>query len=196
MAMQFQYNKTALQEIHRQMNIRVKALPVLKNKEAALRLEAKKTRKEIVKIEYRLSERKKLMKDFAMLWSEFDMSLVTLKDVVLKTVMIAGVKVPELFETHYEVKKYSLFNSPHWFPEGVEVLKDISDIAIRMEILRKRAEILEKARKKTTQKVNLYEKNQIPAFEDAIRKIKRFLEDEENLTKSAQKILKNKLAGS
>jgi V/A-type H+-transporting ATPase subunit D len=53
--------------------------------------------------------------------------------------------------------------------------------------------ILEQVRKKTTQKVNLYEKVQIPAFEESILKIKRFLEDEENLSKAAQKILKDRL---
>ena len=40
--------------------------------------------------------------------------------------------------------------------------------------------------------MNLYEKVQIPGYEDAIRKIKRFMEDEENLSKSSQKIVKNK----
>ncbi|HQM79393.1 MAG TPA: V-type ATP synthase subunit D [Candidatus Syntrophosphaera sp.] len=49
-------------------------------------------------------------------------------------------------------------------------------------------------RKKTTQKVNLYEKVQIPIYEDAIRKIKRFLEDEENLSKASQKILKTRIS--
>ncbi|MFA6626739.1 MAG: V-type ATP synthase subunit D [Candidatus Cloacimonadaceae bacterium] len=52
---------------------------------------------------------------------------------------------------------------------------------------------MEQVRKKTTQKVNLYEKVQIPAFEDAILRIKRFMEDEENLSKAAQKILKDRL---
>lgn len=52
--------------------------------------------------------------------------------------------------------------------------------------------LLDHARRKTTQKVNLYEKVQIPNYEDAIRKIKRFLEDEENLSKSAQKIVKKR----
>jgi V/A-type H+-transporting ATPase subunit D len=33
---------------------------------------------------------------------------------------------------------------------------------------------------------------QIPGYEDAIRKIKRFMEDEENLSKSSQKIVKAK----
>ena len=53
-------------------------------------------------------------------------------------------------------------------------------------------ELLDFTRKKTTQKVNLYEKVQIPGFHDAIRKIKRFLEDQDNLSKSAQKIVKTR----
>ena len=40
--------------------------------------------------------------------------------------------------------------------------------------------------------MNLFEKVQIPGYQDAIRKIKRFMEDEENLSKSSQKIVKSK----
>jgi V/A-type H+-transporting ATPase subunit D len=63
-----------------------------------------------------------------------------------------------------------------------------------LELARKKVSILEYARKKTTQKVNLYEKVQIPEYKEAVRKIKRFMEDEDNLAKSSQKILKVKLA--
>ena len=65
--------------------------------------------------------------------------------------------------------------------------------AIRRELLNRKLVLLEHARKKTTQKVNLFEKVQIPGYQDAIRKIKRFMEDEENLSKSSQKILKSLL---
>jgi V/A-type H+-transporting ATPase subunit D len=58
--------------------------------------------------------------------------------------------------------------------------------------VRRKVDLLEYARKKTTQKVNLFEKVQIPGYQDAIRKIKRFMEDEENLNKSSQKIVKSK----
>jgi len=54
--------------------------------------------------------------------------------------------------------------------------------------------LLEKARRKTTQKVNLYEKVQIPGFQEAMLKIKRFMEDEDNLSKSSQKIVKTRQA--
>ena len=51
---------------------------------------------------------------------------------------------------------------------------------------------MKNVRNGTNPVMNLYEKVQIPGYEDAIRKIKRFMEDEENLSKSSQKIVKNK----
>jgi V/A-type H+-transporting ATPase subunit D len=59
-------------------------------------------------------------------------------------------------------------------------------------VAQKRVSLLEYARKKTTQKVNLYEKVQIPEFSEAVLKIKRYLEDVENLEKASQKITKAK----
>lgn len=71
-------------------------------------------------------------------------------------------------------------------------MKETAEIAIEREVYLRKMELLDFARKKTTQKVNLYEKVQIPGFMDAIRKIKRFLEDQDNLSKSAQKIVKDR----
>ena len=65
-------------------------------------------------------------------------------------------------------------------------------MGIQAAVFTRQMELLDYARRKTTQKVNLYEKVQIPGYEDAIRKIKRFMEDEENLSKSAQKIVKTR----
>jgi V/A-type H+-transporting ATPase subunit D len=71
------------------------------------------------------------------------------------------------------------------------VLQGLAQTAIEREFVLAKLGLLEHARKKTTQKVNLFEKVQIPGFEEAVRKIKRFMEDEENLSKSSQKILKS-----
>ena len=42
--------------------------------------------------------------------------------------------------------------------------------------------------------MNLYEKVQIPGYQEAIRKIKRYMEDEENLSKASSKIVKSRHA--
>ncbi len=75
----------------------------------------------------------------------------------------------------------------------MRILKELARLGVESEFYRRKMELLERARKKTTQKVNLYEKVQIPGYQEAIRKIKRFLEDEENLSKSSQKIVKSRL---
>jgi len=97
-------------------------------------------------------------------------------------------------EIIFNESEYSLFNNPGWFPKGMDTIKELSKIAIKREFFKRKMDLLSHARRKTTQKVNLYEKVQIPAYENAIRKIKRFLEDEENLSKSAQKIIKDRQA--
>jgi len=38
--------------------------------------------------------------------------------------------------------------------------------------------------------VNLFEKVQIPGYKDAIRKVKRYMEDEQSLSKASQKIMR------
>ncbi|MDR1594445.1 MAG: V-type ATP synthase subunit D, partial [Prevotellaceae bacterium] len=92
----------------------------------------------------------------------------------------------------FDVGQYSLFGSPFWYVDGIQILKTLATTGIRYEFYVRKINLLDHARKKTTQKVNLYEKVQIPGYTEAIRKIKRFLEDEDNLSKSAQKIVKKR----
>ena len=126
------------------------------------------------------------------LWGEFDLDLLRIADVRLATQKIAGVRTPVLEEVIFEEKPYDLFSSPVWFASGIDILKRMAQLGMEFEVYDRKMELLDYARRKTTQKVNLYEKVQIPGYEDAIRKIKRFMEDEENLSKSAQKIVKTK----
>lgn len=190
--MKFQYNKTALQDLDKQLKVRVRALPTIKNKEAALRVEVKRAKDEAVVYDKNLSLKISEYEKFARIWGEFDNTLLSVKELDLSVKKIAGVKVPVLNDIIFETKEFSLFNNPQWFLKGISILKELTTIAIEREILFRKSELLYSARKKTTQKVNLYEKVQIPGYEDAILKIKRFLEDEENLSKSSQKIVKNR----
>ena len=192
MELKFEYNKTALQNLKRQLNIRLRALPTLKNKESALRMEVKKARSEVAGI---TRDIEKLIEDQGegiRIWTEFDPSLVTVREVKLKYRKIAGVRIPETDDIVFDIKKFSVFAQPKWYHEGMKLLKELIAMEAQKRLLDQKVEILEYARRKTTQKVNLYEKVQIPAYEQAVRKIKRYLEDEENLAKAAQKIVKSR----
>lgn len=192
MAIKFQYNKTSLQDLNKQLRVRVRALPTIKNKESALRMEVKKAKDDAAALDAKLNDKFAQYENMQRMWAEFDASLITIKDVKLSVKKIAGVKTPILDEVEYEIREFSLFNQPSWFPQGIEILKELSSVAIERDFFYRKMNLLEHARKKTTQKVNLYEKVQIPGYEEAILKIKRFLEDEENLSKSSQKIVKTR----
>lgn len=192
MAIKFQYNKTSLQEMNKQLRIRVNALPILKNKEAALRIEVKRARREAEEMERQLEEKLAQQAEMARLWEEFDPGLVQIRQANIHERKIAGVAVPELAGIDFQEPAFSLYNQPAWFPAGIERVKELAALAIQKKLFFRKTELLDHARRKATQKVNLYEKVQIPGYEDAIRKIKRFLEDEENLAKSAQKIVKKR----
>lgn len=191
MALKFQYNKTELLKLQKDLKIRVNALPTLKNKESALRAVIKKFKAGLKELEKEFNEKSDSFNKYKALFCEFK-NLVSVKDVKLSIKKIAGVKTPEVENVEFEVSPFSLFSEPAWFCEGIEMVKTISILKLRIKAEKKRIEILEWARRKTTQKVNLYEKVQIPAFQEAIIKIKRFIEDQENLDRASQKIVKNK----
>jgi V/A-type H+-transporting ATPase subunit D len=191
MAIKFQYNKTSLQQLEKNLKMRQRTLPIIKNKETALRLEVKKCKEEATELEQKLQEQIQGYESMYALWGEFDTSLVALKDVQLDVKKIAGVRVPVLTNIQLEVKPFGLFSAPKWYFDGIKLLQGLAKTAVEHEFVEAKLLLLDHARKKTTQKVNLFEKVQIPGFQEAIRKIKRFMEDEENLSKSSQKILKS-----
>ena len=192
MAIKFQYNKTSLGELGKQLKMRQKALPTIKSKESALRSEVKRAKYSASDYQQRFEALKSQYDYMVSLWGEFDCDLVRVRDVELSEQKIAGVRTPVLQKVLFDEKHYDLFSSPVWFHDGVDILRRLAQLSIEYAVYERKMELLDHARRKTTQKVNLYEKVQIPGYEDAIRKIKRFMEDEENLSKSAQKIVKTK----
>ncbi|MBR4771522.1 MAG: V-type ATP synthase subunit D [Bacteroidales bacterium] len=192
MAIKFQFNKTSMNELNKQLKVRLRALPTLKNKESALRVMSKLAKDRAQQLKEELEEALQSYNYMSGLWNEFEPNLISVDDVILETVKVAGIKTPELKEVIYSVKPFDTFSKPMWYTDGVEILKRLAQLGIESEVCIEKARILDFQRKKTTQKVNLYEKVQIPGYQEAIRKIKRYMEDEENLSKASQKIVKSR----
>ncbi|MEQ8471042.1 MAG: V-type ATP synthase subunit D [Marinoscillum sp.] len=193
MAFKFQYNKTTIQELNKQLTIRKKALPILKNKETALRLEVKKRQVQVTKADNQRHELLARIRHYVGFWNEFP-NILFIDDLDTCTETIVGVKVPEVRAIEFKLADISWWNYPAWIPAGIELLKEAIVLDIRVDVLKQQIAALDNARKKTTQKVNLYEKVQIPEMDQAVLKIKRFLEDKENIAKAGQKIMKSRQA--
>ncbi len=178
----------------KQLKVRQRALPTLQNKESALRLEVRKAKNDSERLVQELEDALRRYDYLAALWNEFEPGLISITDVDLYTKKVAGVKTPALGEIKYQIKPFNAFTKPAWYADGVAILKELSRLGIESEVYVEKARILDYNRRKTTQKVNLYEKVQIPGYKEAIRKIKRYMEDEENLSKASSKIVKKRHA--
>ncbi len=192
MELKYQFNKVAMQALQKQLNVRLAALPILKSKESVLRMTEKKQKEIYAELEESFQEKLTLLKSDIKLWSEFPRQVYSMKSVTLKTKKIAGITVPDINEIDWALHDYSRFVNPKWLTTGVTILRDLTLMLAEMEVVAKGIEIIEHARRKTTQKVNLYEKVQVPAYTEAIQRIKRYLEDVANLDKATQKITKQR----
>jgi V/A-type H+-transporting ATPase subunit D len=194
MAITFQFNKIAIQYLRKQLRARQVALPTLKSKESVLRVAVQRQKEVLAELQAHHDGQVAQLQNDIRLWGEFPYGVFLIKQIITQPVKIAGITVPELKEIVWDIREFSKFNKPVWVTSGILLLKDLSKDVAQMDVLRKAVEILERARRKTTQKVNLYEKVQIPEYSAAILKIKRYLEDVENLEKAAQKITKQRMA--
>jgi V/A-type H+/Na+-transporting ATPase subunit D len=193
MAEALEYNKIAIQEYRRKLASRRASLPTLKSKESALRLVVEKMKERIQEQQDTLDALIARTGAYVEFWAEFPYNIFSLKSMVTKPVRIAGVLVPDFDHIEWQAREFSRFNKPGWLATGIDDLRQIAQAASILEVTRKQLSLLEYARRKTTQKVNLYEKVQIPQYLAAVQQITRYLEDVENLEKAAMKIVKRRL---
>jgi V/A-type H+-transporting ATPase subunit D len=187
--MKYQLNKPALQKLRRDLAIRLRALPILKAKETALRLEVSKSQALQVKLEAEAERLYQSSEHFIELWTEYP-GLLRIDEIRFSERSVAGVPISIISEIRFHVLKAGLFHQRGWVVKGTEVLKEMVRLRIEADLARKNTEVLERARKKATQKLNLYEKVQIPQYTNAIRRIRSFLDDKENISRAAQRIVK------
>lgn len=191
MALALTYTKSAIQDYRKNLKVRQKALPVLLRKETALRQVIANLKPVIAQKESEFEAELKRLDRFEAIWNDMP-SLVEVEDIVLVQENIAGTRVKDLKAVVFKPLSINPLFEPAWLSAAIETLRKFIELKLELKYLIAKLSELELSRKKTTQKVNLYEKVQIPEYEDAILKVKRFLEDKENISTAAKKIAKNR----
>jgi V/A-type H+-transporting ATPase subunit D len=192
---QLAMNKSELQRQRRQLALYQRLLPSLELKRQQLRAEANKAQRHHEDINRELASNKQhSAAQLPMLANqELDVSgLVTVQEVVLADDNVVGVKVPKLLEVRLEVATYGLLARPHWVDVWREQLQDLVRLDIAQNVAKVRLEKLEYAVKRTTQRVNLFDKVLIPQAQDTIRRIQIFLADADRAAVVRAKLAKQK----
>lgn len=117
---------------------------------------------------------------------------VRIAEIEVKTENVVGTAVPALGELRMEVDDYSRLVMPFWVDALVVALKQMVQLRVRVKIAHERADVLEAALRRVTQRVNLFDKVLIPKAEQSIRRIVIFLSDQERAAVVRSKIAKSR----
>jgi V/A-type H+-transporting ATPase subunit D len=109
---------------------------------------------------------------------------------------IAGVEIPVFEGADFALADYDLFTVPLWVDSALNRLKKVLLLDLEAGILDVQIERLAAELRTTTQRVNLFEKVKIPESEEAIRRIRIYLGDQQTAQVVRGKIAKRKVERS
>jgi V/A-type H+-transporting ATPase subunit D len=185
-------SKSALQVQRTQLQLYKRLLPSLDMKRRQLTLEKERARTQLEQARRALAAHESdVGADLPMLaGADFELSgLVRLKRFVLDDENVVGLRLPALRAIEVEVAPYSLMARPAWIDRLVERLRTATEQRIRVAVAARRLEVLGKAVRQITQRVNLFERILIPEAKRNIRRIRIFLGDQER-----DSVVRSKLA--
>ena len=188
-------SKHALQKERENLQLYQRLLPSLDLKRRQLSMEYEKARRAQAQAQREADELEaKIGAELPMLANtDVDLNgLVKVKNMHLGQENIVGVKLPVVDELEYEVADYSLLTKPAWVDVAVVRLKDAAQSRIEVTIAAERVRILDRAVRRVTQRVNLFDRILIPSAKDNIKRIQIFLGDIERDAVVRSKIAKGK----
>lgn len=117
--------------------------------------------------------------------------LLNIRSLIMDEQNIVGVKIPHLKEIEFDVSTYSFLATPHWMDALIGFLKQGAQARIQLNIMEIRIQKLQRAVRRMTQRVNLFEKILIPTAKKNIQKIQIALGDAERSAVIRSKLVKS-----
>ena len=188
-------NKSTLQKERERLKLYQRVLPSLELKRRQLMVEVararealKHAREEIGRLTAHVGAQLPMLADHAI-----DVSgLVRIESADITEENIIGVRLPLLGEVQCTIQDYAMLAKPHWVDVLVDCLKEAVILQLNQQVMEERVKRLDYAVRRTTQRVNLFEKVLIPSAKKNIQRIRIFLGDAERAAIVRAKISKSK----
>lgn len=188
-------NKASLTKLNRQLKSYRDFLPSLDLKRRQLLGEQAKAKQALVNIKQQLAALESLIANDLLMLSNQEVDLTDIVKVVgvdLVEENVMGTRLPKLNKLDIQVRDYALLGRPHWVDRLVEYLKTAVEMRLQLQVAKQRQELLDKAARTITQRVNLFDKVLIPQTKADIKKIQIYLSDAERATVVNSKLSKRK----
>jgi V/A-type H+-transporting ATPase subunit D len=186
-------NKSALHKQREELRLYERLLPSLDLKRMQLTGELKRAKDSLAREQAEVErEKNRIAGQLPMLANrEIDLSgLVRVESVQMEEENVVGVKLPVLMGVTFTLHEYSMLAKPHWVDVVVDQLQRMVELRARVQVAQERVRRLERAVRRITQRVNLFEKVLIPAAKENIKYIQTFLADSERAAVVRSKITK------
>jgi V/A-type H+-transporting ATPase subunit D len=190
-------NKTQLTRESKQLETYERFLPSLDLKRRQLIAERNKARRDVVTLRDEIEEIERSCGSGLPMAANERLKLdniVTVRRVELAEENLVGLRLPILVDAEINRVGYEFLARPHWIDALGDLLEKLLKMKLGLQVLEQRLAILELAVKKTTQRVNLFDKVLIPRTRDNIRRIGIQLSDAEKAAVVNAKIAKRKRA--
>ena len=191
-------SKSALSQQRTQLQLYGKLLPSLDLKRRQLTVEREKARQEKDRSRAAVDELERTIGGELPMVANTDLDLrglVRMTGFELGQENVVGVRLPVLERIECEVAEYSLLARPAWVDVLVQRLKDAAEQRMRVRVATERVRILEQAVRRTTQRVNLFERILIPEAKRNIQRIQIFLGDQDRDAVVRSKLAKGRHGG-
>lgn len=118
--------------------------------------------------------------------------LVSIRSIEIEQVNLVGIRLPDLKSLDVVVQPYSCLGTEHWLDHLAKLLQLQVILQVKQQLIRKKLQCLNDGVRKTTQRLNLFDKVLIPQSRQNIRKIQIALADAERAGVVRAKIAKRK----
>lgn len=196
--MKIKRNKGALNDERKKLALYEKVLAPLELKRAQLAGELKKGKQHQAalqaRLEQSLTETAEAIPMLAACKTE-DLAFPKVSAVHTVSENVVGVVIPRLEDVEFVASASNLFDVPPWHAMAEVRLRELLTMQCERAVLETRIDRLESALKKTTQRINLFEKVRIPQSRRTIKLIRIALDEMQRSAVIRSKLAKKKHTG-
>lgn len=188
-------NKSTLNKEGQKVKAFKRFVPALDLKRKQLLSARVAARQQLQAIEQRLQQVQQQVCEQLPMSSQTNAELLALIQVdvfTLKQVNLVGIVLPEIDTLRLSLRPYSYLGAEHWLYPLLHLLMLAVELQLQQRVWQKRLDCIDIGLRKTTQRLNLFEKVLIPQAQKNIQRIHIALSDTERAAVVSSKIAKKK----
>lgn len=193
MAERIRLNKVSLREQKQKMAMYERFLPALEARKQQLIMQLTVIRTNIRDQRELMETMVEEIRSWASLYWDMERVLrfyIVIREIRCASKNIAGLKIREFKEVLFDDPGYSLFRTPYSFDAVLKRTREAISLRERIKILQEQEQVLLEGFRKTSQRINLYEKMLIPQCREAVRRISVYLQDQQAAAVGVAKVAK------